>query len=110
MIPHHEGVFTQWKRLLGLDTFYATAQAGLSGKRVRHEGNPFSRGIITNCRDFWCDGAPIFTARGTGAAALGGEPVDYTQLYETPPRMRRTRMTASRQESGYERVAGDEAV
>ena len=40
----HEGCFEQWKKLLGLDTFVATA----SGKATRRR-NPYSRGIITNC-------------------------------------------------------------
>ena len=86
--PAHDGNFwSQWKRLLGLDTFLVTAKSGLGGKRVRRNGNPFSRGLIVNCQDFWCDGASIFRARGTGSASLGREAVDYTVMYETPPRM-----------------------
>jgi palmitoyltransferase ZDHHC13/17 len=85
-----EGWFAQWKKLLGLDTFVATAQSTKSGGG-RPGGNPFSRGIVTNCRDFWCDPAPIFTSRETGAAMLGGDVVNYARMYETPPRMKASR-------------------
>ena len=85
---HKEGYFAQWKKLLGLDTFLATAQNGLEGsRRSRRRQNPFSHGVITNCKDFWCDPAPVFGKRDTGAAMLDGHLVNYTRLYETPPRM-----------------------
>lgn len=104
--PRREGFFAQWKKLLGLDTFVATAQ-GSAGSRRR--GNPFSRGIITNCRDFWCDPAPYFGRRETGAAMLGGDVVNYTRMYETPPRMKPRR---ARQDGGgmYHSVESDDAV
>lgn len=90
-VPHshrqREGCFATWKKLLGLDTFVATATGGLEGANRRRRGNPFSRGIITNCKDFWCDPAPYFGKRETGTALLGGETVNYTRMYETPPRM-----------------------
>ncbi|KAL1967786.1 hypothetical protein VTN77DRAFT_2475 [Rasamsonia byssochlamydoides] len=76
------GCFEQWKKLLGLDTFFATAQ----GRSARQK-NPFSRGIITNCRDFWCDPAPIFKKREPGSAMLDGEIVNYYRMYEPPLRM-----------------------
>ncbi|MCJ1395950.1 palmitoyltransferase akr1 [Xylographa bjoerkii] len=88
---HHpkEGYFAQWKKLLGLDTFLATAQDGLEGsRRSRRRQNPFSRGIITNCKDFWCDPAPIFGKRDTGTAMLDGQVVNYARMYETPARMK----------------------
>lgn len=101
-----EGFFSQWKKLLGLDTFMATAK-GKSGSGRR--GNAFSRGVITNCKDFWCDSSPYFGKRETGSAKLGGEVVNYTRMYEAPSRMRRTRQDG---ESGmYHSVGtGDDAV
>ena len=86
---HKEGFFATWKKLLGLDTFVATATGGLEGSdRSRRRRNPFSRGIVMNCKDFWCDPAPIFGKRENGAGMLGGDVVDYTRMYETPRRMR----------------------
>ena len=108
--PHSrrkEGFFAQWKKLLGLDTFVATAQ-GSAGSRRR--GNPFSRGIMTNCRDFWCDPAPYFGRRETGAAMLGGEVVNYTRMYETPPRMKRRRARQDGEGGMYHSVESDDAV
>lgn len=85
---HKDGYLAQWKKLLGLDTFLATAQDGLEGgRRARRRQNPFSRGIITNCRDFWFDPAPIFGKREVGVAMLGGQVVNYARMYETPQRM-----------------------
>ncbi|KAH7062845.1 AFG1-like ATPase-domain-containing protein [Paraphoma chrysanthemicola] len=77
-------IWDQWKRLLGLDTFVATAlQGSQAGHRVQR-GNPWSRGIITNCKDFFCDGSPVFGKKEGGYARLAGERVDYTRLYEVP--------------------------
>lgn len=102
-----EGFFAQWKKLLGLDTFFATAQ-GTAGSRKR--GNPFSRGIVTNCKDFWCDPAPYFGRRETGAAMLGGEVVNYTRMYETPPRMKHRRPRQERDAGMYHSVRSDDVV
>lgn len=103
-----QGFFAVWKKLLGLDTFVATATGGLepSGSSRR---NPFSRGIVTNCKDFWCDSAPYFGKRETGAAMLNGDIVDYTTMYETPSRMK---LRAPRDGDGgmYHSVGDDEAV
>ena len=86
---HKEGCFAQWKKLLGLDTFMATAQSGLeTDSRSRRGANPFSRGVITNCKDFWCDPAPYFGKREIGAAMLDGTVVNYARMYESPPRMK----------------------
>jgi hypothetical protein len=74
-----QGCFEQWKKLIGLDTFFATAQ-GRSSRRK----NPFSRGFVANCRDFWCDPAPIFGKREPGSAMLDGQTVNYYRMYETP--------------------------
>lgn len=81
--PKHS-IWDQWKRLLGLDTFVATALQGSQAGQQRRGGNPWSRGIVTNCKDFWCDGAPLFKKKESGYARLGGDRVDYTRLYEVP--------------------------
>ncbi|MCJ1405497.1 palmitoyltransferase akr1 [Xylographa trunciseda] len=111
---HHpkEGYFAQWKKLLGLDTFLATAQDGLEGsRRSRRRQNPFSRGIIINCKDFWCDPAPVFGKRDTGAALLDGRIVNYARMYETPARMKVRRPRDSDSEGGnYHSVDNDNNV
>ncbi|MCJ1473250.1 palmitoyltransferase akr1 [Lambiella insularis] len=82
---HKDGYLAQWKKLLGLDTFLATAQNGLDGGRhTRRRQNPFSRGIIVNCKDFWFDPAPIFGKREVGTGMLDGQVVNYARMYETP--------------------------
>ncbi|KAI4941028.1 hypothetical protein J4E91_011021 [Alternaria rosae] len=55
-------IWDQWKRLLGIDTFLTIALHGSQGEQIRRQrrGNPFSRGIVTNCKDFWCDASPMF--------------------------------------------------
>ncbi|EEP76066.1 palmitoyltransferase akr1 [Uncinocarpus reesii 1704] len=84
----HGGCFAQWKKLLGLDTFMATAQHGLGDRRASRSRNPFSRGIVTNCRDFWCDPSPYFGRRETGMAMLDGSVINYNTMYEVPLRLR----------------------
>ncbi|PYH41869.1 uncharacterized protein BP01DRAFT_359965 [Aspergillus saccharolyticus JOP 1030-1] len=82
------GCVRQWTSLLGIDTFFATARDGLrDGPRAARPRNPFSRGIITNCQDFWCDPAPYFGQREPGSAMLGGEIVNYNRMYEVPSRV-----------------------
>lgn len=103
-----QGFFAIWKKLLGLDTFVATATGGLEPKN-RSRRNPFSRGMVMNCKDFWCDAAPYFGKREAGAAMLDGEMINYTRMYETPPRMK---LRAPRDGDGsmYHSVGDDEAV
>ncbi|KAK2762742.1 palmitoyltransferase akr1 [Arachnomyces sp. PD_36] len=102
-----DSCLTQWKKLLGIDTFITTAQGGFH----RHEGqaarskNPYSRGIVTNCRDFWCDSAPYFGKREPGSAMLGGEIVNYNRMYDVPLRLRTGGGMAYRSLPGEE--AGD---
>ena len=103
---HKEGCFGQWKKLLGLDTFVATAQSGLDRGSMQRQRNPFSRGVVTNCKDFWCDPAPVFGQRSVGDAMLDGEVINYARMYETPPRMRITR-DASRSEGTHYHSVGD---
>jgi palmitoyltransferase ZDHHC13/17 len=111
----HPGCWDTWKRLLGLDTFLATALWGSrtaasasGGSRPRaDEGNPFSRGLLRNCQDFWCDPGPLlFRSRENGVATFGGERVDYTRLYDVPPRMRMRRAAGGEEyrEVGTEEV------
>jgi hypothetical protein len=106
----HDSFLTQWKRLLGLDTFVATAQSGLDGtsSRARHNRNPFSKGIITNCKDFLCDPAPVFGKRENGAAMLGGNVVNYARMYETPEVMRVRTLRSGGTGGAYESVAAEE--
>mgnify|MGYP001054515830 CR=1 FL=1 len=86
--PQRHGCIQQWSSLLGIDAFFATARDGLTdGRRSAQPKNPFSHGLITNCRDFWCDPAPYFGKRETGAGMLGGEVVNYSRMYEPPLRM-----------------------
>lgn len=102
-----QGCFAQWQKLLGLDTFIATA-TGRSGRRKR--GNPFSRGVVTNCRDFWFDPAPYLGRRENGAAMLDGEVVNYTRMYETPSRMRISRGRQEQDNRLYHSVDTEDAV
>ena len=105
---HHHAkrtLWQQWKQLLGVDIFMATAFGGSSGSQpALRRGNPFSRGVVTNCKDFWCDGAPLFKQKESGFARIGGERIDYTRLYEVP------KMRMRRQGERYEAVADEEAA
>ncbi len=107
-----DSCLTRWKKLLGLDTFLATASDASTGK-IQNRGNPFSRGVIGNCRDFWCDPAPFFRRRKTAQGYLGGEVVDYAAMYDVPLRLRRSRRgrrnpASARDGMAYTRVAGQE--
>lgn len=83
-----EGFFAQWKKLLGLHAVMATASdASSAGNRRRQ--NPFSHGVISNCKDFWLDPAPYFGQRPVAEGMLNGQVVDYAKMYEPPPRTRR---------------------
>ena len=110
----HGGFLGQWGKLLGLDAFIETATgrgAATNAKNKRRKKNPYSRGCIANCRDFWCDPAPVFGSRDTGSAVLGGVPVNYTEMYESPALMELTagpEMGMGRRNRGYQQVAGDE--
>ncbi|KAI1006178.1 Palmitoyltransferase [Podosphaera aphanis] len=99
---HKKGCFAMWKKLLGIDTFVETA---LHGKDIQRNRNSFSAGCLTNCRDFWCDPAPIFGKRKTGSALLRGKAVDYTSLYTIP---RITSHLTRAGETVYESVETDD--
>ncbi|KAI4141575.1 MAG: hypothetical protein LQ340_007601, partial [Diploschistes diacapsis] len=76
---HREGFLGQWKKLLGLDAFVATAQSEINKGTSQRRRNPYSRGLWMNCQDFWCDPAPIFGKREVGSALLDGEVINYTR-------------------------------
>ncbi|KAK2750701.1 palmitoyltransferase akr1 [Myotisia sp. PD_48] len=83
--PHPPSVscFTKLKRLTGLDAFMVTAQDGFrDGHGLRRNRNPFSRGVIRNCQDFWGDPAPYFGRREAGNSMLGGQIVNYYRMYD----------------------------
>ncbi|KAL1620674.1 palmitoyltransferase akr1 [Diplodia seriata] len=110
---HHQkaGCLEQWKRMFGIDTFIATALHGSNAQAVlaQRRENPFTRGCITNCRDFWCDSAPMFKKRENGEAVLGGDRVNWTRVYEPPPKMKARRRGGGGDEGGrYESVAAEE--
>ena len=55
--PHKkakEGCFSSWKKMLGLDVFFAIAFNGYNGSKTKREkqqrkrGNPFTRGVFRN--------------------------------------------------------------
>ncbi|KAK5941350.1 palmitoyltransferase akr1 [Knufia obscura] len=98
-----DSMFTKLKKTLGIDVFFATASDASAGK-IKDRGNPFSRGVIGNCKDFWCDPAPIFKRRAAGQSYLGGDVIDYYTMYDRPSILR------SRGGGGmrYERVATEE--
>lgn len=100
-----EGCLSSWKKMLGLDVFFAIAFNGYNGsknkeKKQRKRGNPFTRGVFRNCQDFWGDG-PVFGRKEGGTALLGGQKVDYTSMYDVP-------RGGMRYRGGYEEVAVEE--
>ncbi|KAI1497545.1 hypothetical protein F5X99DRAFT_362195 [Biscogniauxia marginata] len=103
----HRGFLQQWGRLLGVDTFIetATGRGAATAKKMRKKKNPYSKGYIQNCRDFWCDPAPVFGRRETGDAMLGGQRINYTEIYESPAAMN---LGLGRRRGGYEAVAGED--
>ena len=104
-----EGFLGQWKKLLGLDTFMVTAQGEMDRGASHRRRNPYSRGVLTNCRDFWCDPAPLFRKRETGAGMLDGEVVNYARMYDVPLRTERQRAIFSDEEALYRTVATEES-
>lgn len=103
---HKTSRLKSWSRLLGVDPFIETiAGRGAASGKKKSKKNPYSRGCVANCKDFWCDPAPIFGQRENGMAALGGDKVDYTAMYESPTLMQ---LTARRGRDGYEAVGTDE--
>ncbi|KAI1854758.1 hypothetical protein JX266_000876 [Neoarthrinium moseri] len=104
---HGRGFLQQWSRILGVDTFIetATGRGAATAKKQRKKKNPYSRGYVQNCKDFWCDPAPMFGRRETGDAVVGGQRVNWAETYESPAAME---LGGRRGRGGYETVAGDE--
>ncbi len=105
----HGSFFKRWSKILGVDTFIetATGRGAATGKGPKQRKNPYSRGCLVNCRDFWCDTAPIFGQRETGSALLGGQAINYTEMYESPGLMEATVQRRTRSSGGgasYEAV------
>ena len=107
--PGHqkEGCFGQWTKLLGLDTFFMIAMHGSKADevRARRRQNPFTRGMLRNCQDFWCDGGGVRglfdDQKESGTGFLGGEVVDYKSMYKVP-----TGVGMRYRSGGYETVPG----
>ncbi|KAI1781318.1 ankyrin [Hypoxylon cercidicola] len=107
---HKKGFLKQWGRLLGVDTFIetATGRGAATGNKTQKKRNPYNKGLVQNCRDFWCDPAPIFGRRETGDAVLNGEKINYTEIYESPTAMNLGLTAGRSRRGGYESVAGEE--
>ena len=105
---HHRGFLQQWSRILGVDTFIetATGRGAATGNTMRRKRNPYSKGYVQNCRDFWCDPSPMFGRRENGDAMLGGERINYTEVYESPSAMGLG--TTAWRRGEYEAVANEE--
>lgn len=106
-----QGCWSTWKRLLGVDTCMVTARHGrrvLDGQDASTDPyastkNPYSRGILRNCQDFWCsDGGAqgLLRKKQNGLGLLGGQEVDYTQLYDL------SRVGQATHRGGYRSVSG----
>lgn len=106
----HGGFLKTWSKLLGIDAFVETATgrgAAAGGKNKKNKKrNPYSKGCMTNCKDFWCDPAPVFGKRETGIGMLGGRQVNWTEIYESPALM--DNGGGRRGRGGYESVAAEE--
>lgn len=105
------GFIKSMSKLLGVDAFIETATgrgAATGGKNKRRKGkNPYSKGCLTNCKDFWCDSAPLFGQRDNGTAMLDGQVVNYADMYESPTLMQLTARGRDRR-GAYEAVAAEE--
>lgn len=107
---HGDGFIKSISKLLGVDAFMKTATgrgAAVGGKNKRRKGNPYSKGCATNCKDFWCDTAPLFGPRENGNAMLNGQVVNYSEMYEIPSMMQASGRGRD-QRGAYEAVADEE--
>ena len=70
---HKGGMLKQWSRILGVDPFIETitGRGAATGNSRRKKKNPYSRGCVSNCKDFWCDPAPIFRQRERNGCPRG---------------------------------------
>ncbi|KAF2774173.1 Palmitoyltransferase akr1, ankyrin repeat-containing protein akr1 [Teratosphaeria nubilosa] len=86
-----ERCLSSWIRLLGIDTFLTVAFQGYKGsqqskseRQRTKKANPYYRGVARNCMDFWGEG-PVFGRKREGCRGmLGGQVVDYGNLFEVP--------------------------
>ena len=85
------GCFSQWSKLLGIDAFITVAFQGYKGsqqskveRQRSSKQNPYSRGIVRNCTDFWTDGPLLKRKDKACEGRLGGEAVDYGMMYDVP--------------------------
>ncbi|KUI64811.1 Palmitoyltransferase akr1 [Cytospora mali] len=105
------GFIKSMSKLLGVDAFIETATgrgAAAGGKNKKRKGkNPYSRGCVTNCKDFWCDSAPMFGPRENGTAMFNGHVVNYAEMYESPALMQFAGRGRDRR-GAYEAVGGEE--
>lgn len=101
------GLLKRWSHILGVDPFIETitGRGAAMGRKRRKKKNPYSRGCVSNCKDFWCDPAPVFGQRENGTAVLGGDKIDYTAIYESPMLMH---LTGMRTRGPYEAVETEE--
>ncbi|GAB1738795.1 hypothetical protein NU219Hw_g3585t1 [Hortaea werneckii] len=112
--PHHkkkEGCLAQWSRLLGIDTFITVAFQGYKGsqqskaeRQRTRKTNLYSHGVVKNCTDFWRDGPLLRRKSDACRGVLGGEAVDYGQMYDVPRAGMRYRHGGG---GGYEAVPLD---
>lgn len=93
----NQGWWQTAKRLLGLDTVFATALYGSRAEErlAAQRRNPYNRGCVGNCVDFWADDRGggscvkgLVAREGQGRGVLGGQVVDYRRLYSVPASMR----------------------
>ncbi|PSR83291.1 hypothetical protein BD289DRAFT_287332 [Coniella lustricola] len=104
------GLLKMMTKLLGVDAFVetATGRGAATGNNKKRKGkNPYSKGCLSNCKDFWCDSAPLFTPRENGTATLNGHVVNYTEMYEAPSLMQIPGRGGDRR-GAYEAVAAEE--
>lgn len=80
-----EGWWRKTKQLLGVDVFWRTAGGG---QQTHSEKNPFSAGIVRNCKDFWGGAAPAWRPPLEGGLSaegeLAGRRINYANIYEAP--------------------------
>ncbi|GIZ43951.1 hypothetical protein CKM354_000716000 [Cercospora kikuchii] len=98
-----EGFLTRCGKMIGADVFIAIAFSGYKGHKNKKQKqskrtNPFTRGILRNCQDFWMDG-PVFGRKPINKGLLNGEVVDYAIMYDVP------RGGMNYRRGGYEEVA-----
>jgi hypothetical protein len=96
VVRRDEGWWKTMRKLLGVDVFWNTTAASTRGAAGgRRERNPFSVGVVGNCKDFWRGEWKMGTV-----GWIGGRKVDWAGVYETPRLLRSG--------GGYEANVGEE--